>query len=603
MANADILLQSLIITVVAGIFAQVLAEKIQMPSIVVLIIFGIVAGPEFLNFIEPHALGDGLEVLVSLAVALILFEGGLNLDLKSFKTVNKSIRNLVTFGILLSTVGVAIVTRILIPELSWSLCVLFGALMSITGPTVIAPILQRVKVKKEIATILTSEGILADALGALVSVAVLEFILTAKGSVLGTISNFSTKLLIGGIFGYISGWILGKFLVRRYLSDELKDLTILAWVFTTFFIANLLSEHSGILAVVFTAFAVQKENIPQLKTFKKFGGQLSILFISILFILLSANLKLDNVLELGLPALFVVGSIIFLVRPISIFLCNHGLLTFKEKIFISWIGPKGIVSASVASLFSISLMKHGIEGAQTIESLVFLTIILTIILQGLSAGFVAKLCDVLRKTGSIVIVGSNALGRTLGKAFSELGREVILIDNNIDNCKDAAMDELDTIFGNCLDASVLESAQIYSADTLIATTANSEVNFLVCKIAKEEYHVENVYAAIDSPEKGVHQNLIDEMGGNLGYGKIVSIEDWKLAVSKNQVKIIEWEMLDEKGGLLSDLEAIGIKDENWLALILKRGDEFFFAHSGLKWQKNDILICLSKEDQNKIPAN
>lgn len=595
MSSTQLLLETIVVAVFAGIASQVIAERIQMPSIVVLMIMGILLGPEFVGLVHPEYMGSGLEVLVKLAVALILFEGGLSLDLKAFKAVDQSIRNIVTLGMLITIVGGAIFCKYFIPELPLSLCFLYGALMSITGLTVINPILQRVRIKKEIATILKGEGILSNSLGAFAAVAVLEFILSSQASFSAFATDFFSKLLVGSILGMSMGYIIGKFLQKKYISDDLKNLVLLAWVITTFFISDMITSNSGILAVVFVGVAVQRENLPQLKTLKRFGGQISILFISILFILLSANLDLSNMVKLGWPGIFTVLGVMFVLRPLEIFLTNFNLLKFKEMIFVSWIGPKGIVSASVASLFSLILTKNGMPEAEIIESLAYLTIMVTVIFQGLTAQPVAAFCDVLMKTGGIAIIGANALGRTLGKAFSELGREVILIDNNIDNCKDAAVDDLETVFGNCLDPAVMEAANITNMDTVIATTANSEVNFLVCQVAKDEHHVSNVYPAIDAPDKGVHQRLVDEIGGNLAYAKTVSIEDWKLAVSKNQVKIIEWEMIDTKGGMLCDLEAVGIEQDNWLPLILKREQEYFFVHSDLLWQKGDVLICLSKE--------
>lgn len=595
--ESQLLIQSFVIAIVGGIAAQVVAERIQMPSIVVLMLFGVLLGPEFGNWVQPDVLGVGLEVLVSLGVALILFEGALSLDMSSFKAVDQSIRNMVTFGMLITIIGSAIFAKYFFPELPLSICALFGALMSITGLTVINPILQRVRVQKEIHTILKGEGIFSNALGAFASVAVLEFILSSQQSFTQLLYDFFVKFLVGSIFGFSMGWVLGKFLRRKYISDDIKNLVLLAWVFGCFFFSNVIKDNTGILAVVFLGIAVQRENLPQLKVLKRFGGQLSILFISILFIFLSANLELDRILNLGWTGIILVVCLMFIVRPLSIFAANHGLLTLKEKIFVTWVGPKGIVSASVASLFGLILVKNNVPGAELLEPLVFLTIIVTVVFQGLTARTIAGICDVLLRTGGIVVVGANALGRTLGKAFTELGREVVLVDNNVDNCKDAAVDDLETVFGNCLDHSVLESSRIHSAEMVIATTANSEVNFLVCQMVKEEFHIKQVYPAIDVPEKGVHQKLVDEIGGNLAYSKSVSIEDWKAAVNKNLVKIIEWEMVDAKGGMLGDLEAVGINQDNWLPLILKREKEYFFAHSDLVWQKDDVLICLSKEPQ------
>lgn len=598
---SHLLIQSVVVAIVAGVAGQIIAEKIRMPSIVILMIFGILLGPEFLNIVIPKYMGNGLEVLISLAVALILFEGGMSLDLDAFREVNQSVRNMVTVGMIIMIIGSSLVAHYGL-NLSWHLSALFGAFMSITGLTVVNPILQRIRAKKEIATILKGEGILSNPIGAFAAVTVLEVILASSApsmefSFTDFCYEFILKLVVGSVFGFIMGWLLGKFLARKYISEDLSNLVLLAAVFGTFFLSNLIEENTGILAVVLAGFAVQREHLPQLRKLQSFGGQLSILFISILFILISANLDLNNILRLGIPGIIAVLIVMFVVRPLSIFLSNIGLLSIKDKLFLSWVGPKGIVSASVASLFSIILVKNGFEDAVIVESMVFLTILITVIFQGITARTVAKLCDVLMKSGGVIIIGANALGRTLGTAFKEIGKEVMLIDNNVDHRDEAKLDGLETVVGNCLDPAVLESANVLNAETIIATTANSEVNFITCQMAKEEYNVQNVYPTIGSPDVGVHHKAVEQIGGNLAYAKTVSIEDWKDAIGRNKVKIVEWTLEEEslKSGKLAGLRPKNKSDDDWLPLILKRKDGYFFAHAGQEWAEGDTLICLFKE--------
>ena len=321
---------------------------------------GILLGPQFAGLIKPDLLGDGLTVLVSLAVALILFEGGLSLDPEAFAEVNTSLKQMLSVGLLITIIGSALCAHYLL-HLSWTLSFLFGAFMSITGLTVINPILSRVKVKRELATILRGEGILSNAIGAFISVGVLEIILVnyemMESAGTRTIPwselayGYLIKLVIGISIGFTMGWFMGRLLKTRYVNADLKNLVVLAWVFACFALSNTVEKNTGILAVVMCGFAVRRENIPQLGTLKRFKGQLSILFISILFIIISANLNFENIMTLGMEAIYAVLAIVFLVRPIAIFISNIGILSIKDKLFLSWIGPKGIVSASVASLF------------------------------------------------------------------------------------------------------------------------------------------------------------------------------------------------------------------------------------------------------------
>lgn len=593
MDTSDLLLQTITFSVVAGILMQVLAEKVKMPSIVFLMIAGVALGPEFLNLVQPKVMGTGLEVLVELAVALILFEGGLGLDFNAFKEVNQSVRNLLTLGLAITVIGSAVTVHYLL-GLSWSLSVLFGSFMSITGLTVINPILQRVTVRREIATILRSEGILSNPIGAFLSVGVLEVILAAKQQSLVFFAyEFFVKICVGLLVGFVMGWFLGKVLKRRYIEGDLKNLVVFAWVFAIFYFSNQVESNTGILSVVVAGFAVQRENIPQLTTLKKFKGQLSVLFISILFILISAHLELSQLHELGPTGLVAVAILTLLVRPLSVFISNHGLLSFKDKLFISWIGPKGIVSASVASLFTMILQKNGIVHASTVEAMVFLTIMLTVTLQGMSARRAAKACGCLEEDGGIVIIGANALGRTLGTAFKELGKDVIIIDSNQEHCRLSEEDGLETVNGNALDLNALEAANISRASVVIATTANSEINLLACQQVKDLFRVPEVYPAIDAPHKGANLKLVDDIGGNLAYAKPVSIQAWKDAVDDDTVQIVDVK-LDGKGGMLSELVLPDLDPDSWIPLILKRKDGYYFVHADQIWSKDDILIYLTK---------
>lgn len=595
MDPAQNILQTITIAIAAGIAMQVLSQKARLPSIAFLMLAGIFLGPEFIGWVDPKALGPGLEVLVSLAVALILFEGGLSLDFESFKRVNQSVRNMLSIGLVITLMGSAFAVRFLL-AIDWSLCLLFGSFMTITGLTVINPILQRVKVDTKIATILRSEGILSNPIGAFIAVGVLEVILASKQQTwIFFVYAFLLKICVGLFIGFSLGWILGIILKKRYIEDDIKNLAVFAAVFTIFFISNLFESNTGILAVVVAGFAVQRENIPQLNKLKRFKGQLSVLFISILFILISANLNLENLISLGWRGLAIVVLCMLVIRPIAVFASNIGNLSIKEQLFISWIGPKGIVSASVASLFTLILLKSGVEDAKYVEALVFLVILATVLIQGMTARRAAKACDCLLTDGAIVIIGANALGRTLGTAFKEFGKEVVLIDNNYDHCKLSLRDNLETICGNALDIEILDKADIQKTSLLIATTANAEVNYLVCQLAKDLYSIPEVYPAIDSPHKGVNNKFVDDIGGNLAYAKPVNIEDWKDAVERDAVRILDIDMpAPHHNAVLKDFKLENIDDDDWIPLILKRKAGYFFVHADQTWASGDTLIYLLK---------
>jgi len=595
METSSLLMQTLTVAIAVGVGMQVLAAKFKMPSIVFLMFSGILLGPNFLNIIQPKTMGHGLEIFASMAVALILFEGVLSLDFKSLAKVDKAVRKLTTVGLALTILGSALTAHLLL-DLSWQISFLFGAIMSEAGITIVVPLLQRLRLKPEIATVLKSECVISDTIGAIISVAVLEIVLASKQANLVYIAyEFIHMILVGLLTGFLMGWLLSKTLKRRYIDDELKNLVVFAWVFGTFYLSNLIQPNTGILAVVVVGLAVKRENIPQLNTLKKFKGQLSTLFISILFVLVSANFDLDNLYKLGWKGFAVVLLIATVVRPIVVFVSTHGLMKTKEKLLLSFLGTKGIIAGSVASLFAMILIRNGFPEAQAIVTLVFLIIMVLVPIQGLFAPVVAKFCDCLADEGNIIIVGANALGRTLGAAFKEIGKKVVIVDSNNDYCKLSLEAELETIQGNALDNEVLETANIGSAAIVIATTANSEVNFLVCQMAKDLYKVPNVYPAIDSPDKGINSGLVEDIGGNLAYARPVSIQDWKDAIDRDNVKIVDVVLQGDKPGKLKDLDIDATKDaDNQIPLILKRKDGYYFVHADQEWSNGDILIYLDK---------
>ncbi|MGL5192196.1 MAG: cation:proton antiporter, partial [Chroococcales cyanobacterium] len=350
----------IVLTVIAGIGAQVLADYLKIPGIVFLLLFGILLGPDGFGLLHPSLLGDGLEVIVSLSVALILFEGGLNLELKELDKVSGSLRNLVTIGTLVTLLGGGIAAHAF-SEFPWSISFLYAALVVVTGPTVIGPLLKQVQVERSVAALLEGEGVLIDPVGAILAVLVLDVILNGDADPLRLIAGLSIRLGIGSAIGALGGWMLGYVLKRaHFLSEDLKNLVVLAGLWGLFGLAQDIRGESGLMATVVAGIVLRASGVPEERLLRRFKGQLTILAVSVLFILLAADLSIASVIALGWGSLVTVAILMFVVRPINVWLCtiNSGL-NWRQKLFVSWIGPKGIVSASVASLFSILLTDRG----------------------------------------------------------------------------------------------------------------------------------------------------------------------------------------------------------------------------------------------------
>jgi len=382
------------VTVVAGIAAQVLAGYFHIPSIVLLLLFGILLGRDGLTFLDPSLLGVGLEVVVSLSVALILFEGGLNLQLGELKEVSTSLRNLVTLGVLITFVGAGIAAHWL-SEFPWPIAFLYASLVVVTGPTVINPLLKQIGVEKQVSTLLEGEGVFIDPIGAILAVIVLNFVLSGNVQPLILVKALVLRLGIGVALGLGGGWLLSKLLKQdKFLSQELKNLVVLASVWGLFSLAQVLRSESGLVVAVVMGIVLKASNLPSESLLRQFNEQLSILANSVLFILLAADLSIASVFALGWGSVLTVLVLMVIVRPIDILIStwNQGL-KWQQQLFLSWVAPRGIVAASLASLFAVSLTKQGINGGDSIKALVFLTIIMTVFFQGLTAPWIASLLN------------------------------------------------------------------------------------------------------------------------------------------------------------------------------------------------------------------
>lgn len=524
------------IAVIAGIGAQVIAEYLKVPSIVFLLLFGILLG-DGTGLLHPQLLGAGLEVIVALATAVILFEGGLNLELRDLGKVSGSLRNLVTMGMLITLIGGAMAAHWL-GEFPWAIAFLYAALVVVTGPTVVSPLLRHVKVDRQVATLLEGEGVLIDPVGAIVAVVVLDTILNGEADPVLALSGLVLRLGIGGGIGALGGWLMSLMFKRaHFISDELKNLVVLAGLWGLFALAQLIRSESGLMASVVAGVVLGSSSMPEERLLRRFKGQLTILSVSVLFILLAADLSIASVFALGWGSLFTVLVLMFVVRPINIGICtwNSGL-NLRQKLFLCWVAPRGIVSASVASLFSILLTERGINGGDAIKALVFLTIIMTVFCQGLSAGWVAKWLKIAstEATGA-VIVGCNPLSLLVARLFLERGESVAIIDTDPLSRKQAEAENIPFFLSSALDPEVLEEAGLSSMGTFIAMTSNGEVNFVLAQRAAEEFKPPRVLAVF--PRDPVVNNGNNPLKINQAFLPELEIKTWNDYLTDGRVKL------------------------------------------------------------------
>ena len=491
--------------IILGILAQWVAWKFKIPAILPLILIGLLVGPvaaEFLSedgtkWIEPiwngtEGLfpGESLFYFVSLAISIILFEGGLTLKLSEIKNVGPVISKLITLGALVTFFGAAVAAHFIF-ELSWEISFLFSGLIIVTGPTVITPILRNIPLKKDVSAVLKWEGILIDPIGALVAVLVFEFISVGGGGEFTKTAfiEFGKIVLFGSTFGFTFAHALNFSINKKWIPHYLLNVFALAAVLGVFVLSDNFAHESGLLAVVVMGMVLGNSDSPYLKELLYFKESLSVLLISILFILLAANINMEDLMLIyNWETAILFAIVVFVIRPIGVFLSTHGSdLKLNEKLFISWVGPRGIVAAGIASLFGLKLAKNGILGAEYITPLVFMIVLGTVLLNATTARFFAKTIGVfLTKSEGILIVGASKVSRLLGHYLESNGRHVVLIDSNetnIQKAKDLGLEALNT---NIYSDKLLDNIELNDIGYLMALTGSADINkYAINKFSKQ----------------------------------------------------------------------------------------------------------------------
>lgn len=505
--------------IILGILAQWVAWKFKIPAILPLILIGLLVGPiaaEYITsdgskWIEPiwdgkKGLfpGDGLYYFVSLAISVILFEGGLTLKREEIKNVGPSITKLITLGSAVTFFGAGVLAHYLF-DLSWQISFLFAGLIIVTGPTVITPILRNIPLKKDVSAVLKWEGILIDPIGALVAVLVFEFISVGgdSGFTKTALMEFGKILLFGTSFGFTFAHALAFVINKKLIPHYLLNVVSLSTVLLVFVESEVFAHESGLLAVVVMGMVLGNGKLKNLKELLYFKESLSLLLVSILFILLAANIDIDDLRLLynwETVILFVV--IVFVIRPAAVFLSTYrSKLKTNEKLFISWVGPRGIVAAGIASLFGSKLIKQGVEGAEYITPMVFMIVLGTVLLNATTARIFAKVVGVfLTSSDGILIIGASPASRLIASYLKKNNRRVVLIDSNPNHIKRAESMGLEAIEASVYDDDLSENIELNDVGYLMSLTGSSVINEYALSKYTKDFGEQGAYRLISSDE-------------------------------------------------------------------------------------------------------
>ena len=525
----------------AGVLAQSAARHLHLPGIVLLLAAGIGLGPDGLGWVDPADLGSGLYAMVDLAVAVILFEGGLNLEISRLRRSQAEIRRLVTWGAGITLLGGCLAARYFLGW-SWEVSLLFGSLVVVTGPTVVGPLIAELRLRPRVATVLEAEGVLIDPIGAILAVLVLEITISPGVDALAAGGlGLVLRLAFGAGAGIAAGFVIARLLaIRRLVPEGHQNILVLALVLLLFEICDASVAQSGIMAVTVAGVVVGNLRTPVDRDLREFKDQMSVLLIGLLFVMLAAGVRFEEVRALGWGGWFVVASLIFLVRPLQVFITTRGSeLSIPERGFIAWVAPRGIVAAAIASIVARSLENAGLAGGVELRALVFLTIACTVTVAGLSAGLVGNWLGVrLPGRDRIAILGVGAIGIALGEVLRAAGRGVIFLDSNPHKARQAEELGFPVVFGNAIQERTLQRAGFESVETAVALTGNKTLNGVFVDRARDFFGVRRGLVAATEIDGGLVAELVEREEADVVFEAHHDLERWDSRWRSGEAEVI-----------------------------------------------------------------
>ncbi len=490
------LLTGLASMIILGIGAQWLAWRLRLPAILLLLLVGVLVGP-ITHFLAPEALlGPLLLPWVSLSVAVILFEGGLSLRLTDLSQIGSVVRNLLTLGLGITWLVSACAAYFLL-GFDLPLALLLGAILVVTGPTVIGPLLRDVQPTARLGSILRWEGILNDPLGAMLAVLVFEAIFAGvpHGAATLVLLGVLKTLAIGGVAGFLGARLVVLLLKHYWVPDFLQNAVSLTIVVAAFWLSNLLQAEAGLLAVTLMGVLLANQRDVSIRHIVEFKENLRVLLISSLFIVLAARMRAENLAYIGGSSLVFLAVLILVARPTAVFLSTWGSeLSLRERLFLAWMAPRGIVAAAVSSVFALRLAEAGHPQALLLVPVTFLVIMGTVALYGLTASRVARWLGVAwPNPQGVLMVGAHSWARTLAGALQEKGFPVALVDTNWTHVAAARMMGLRASYANVLSERIVDELDLQGIGRLLALTPNDEVNSLAALHFAEVFGRAEVY--------------------------------------------------------------------------------------------------------------
>ena len=512
----ELLIAKIALIGLAGVGAQWLAWRLQLPAIVLLLLSGIILGPAT-GWINPVQDFRGiLNPLISIAVAIILFEGGLTLDFKEIRGTSKAVRRIVAIGAPLTFALTTLAAR-QYAGLTWPSALVLAGILVVTGPTVIMPLLRQSRLAARPASLLRWEAILADPLGALIAMLVFEgFLVLGVGH---APEQLVFKVVVAAAVSLLGGYYLGRFVVflfvRGHVPEFLKIPLIFVTVIAGYVLSDLVLEESGLLTVTVLGVTLANSRIASLGELRRFKEMMTVLLVSGVFIVLTATLQLSDLQYIDRNALAFILVLLVVVRPLTVFVVTIGSgLTWRERLLVGWIAPRGVVAVAVAGLFGSQLASHGVVDAHNIIPIAFAIVFVTVVLHGFTIGPLSRLLH-LSAAGSsgLIIVGGSKFAVEFANGLKEIGMPVMIADRNFGHLRDARLADIPVFYGEILSEAAEHAIEFHRFGYLVAATDNESYNALICTDFGPELGRGNVFQIDRYDGKSEKHEMAVTLGG------------------------------------------------------------------------------------------